>query len=252
MQSETAERPGSRPAGKQGSRQSAVWTALAGALPSVVSAGQRPTVLDCGGGSGTFAVPLAARGADVTVVDVSADALATLQRRAEEASVGGAVYGIQGDVEALGDTIGDRQFDLVLAHEILEAVDDLPATFASIAEAVRAGGTLSVIVANPVAAVLGRALAGDPGAALAEFRGLTTSFGAVGSDTVRELCRAAGIQIQSRSGVGVFAEWVPGSALDAPGARETLDELEAEAAARAPFVDIASRIHLLARRPGGG
>ena len=47
----------------------------------------RAALLDCGGGSGTFAVPLAAAGADVTVVDISADALATLQRRADEAGV---------------------------------------------------------------------------------------------------------------------------------------------------------------------
>jgi hypothetical protein len=49
----------------------------------------------------------------------------------------------------------------------------------------------------------------------------------------------------------VFSEFVPGSALDAPGAREVLDQLEAEAAARTPFVDVASRVHLLARRPPG-
>jgi hypothetical protein len=70
-------------------------------------------------------------------------------------------------------------------------------------------------------------------------------------DGVQELCRGAGLLIESRHGVGVFSELVPGAAADAPGAREQLDQLEAEASARAPFVDIASRVHLLARRPPG-
>ena len=47
-------------------------------------------VLDCGGGTGRFAVPLAAAGATVTVLDVSVDALATLRRRAERGRGGAA------------------------------------------------------------------------------------------------------------------------------------------------------------------
>lgn len=236
-------------ADRRAGRQGVIWQTLAAALPSVTDGARPVRVLDCGGGSGTFAVPLAREGADVTVVDVSVDALATLERRADEASVGGAVHAVQGDVEALADVVAGATFDLVLAHGILEAVDDVAAAFAGIAAAVRPGGLVSVVVGNPVAAVLGRALAGDAAAALAELRGLTTDFTVVGGDSVRALCRSAGLLIESRHGVGVFSEWFPGSALDAPGARETLAELEAAAAATAPFVDIASRVHLLARRP---
>ena len=56
-----------------------------------------------------FAVPLARLGHDVTVVDPSADALATLRRRADTAGVGERVRGVQGD--------GD------LLHEVLPAGD---------------------------------------------------------------------------------------------------------------------------------
>src|SRR4051812_38719266 len=137
---------------------------LDGALEQVTVPGQVAELLDCGGGSGTYAVPLAADGARVTVVDISADALATLSRRAGEAGVADRVVPVAGDVEALetvGAAVPAASFDLVLAHGILDAVDDADRAFTAIAGAVRPGGLLSVLVSNPVAAVLARALAGD-------------------------------------------------------------------------------------------
>jgi len=50
-------------------RTGIVGSLLADALTSLAPAtGELPSVLDCGGGSGTFAVPLAAAGARVTGV----------------------------------------------------------------------------------------------------------------------------------------------------------------------------------------
>lgn len=221
---------------------------LADALSSVTVPGRTPLVLDCGGGSGAYAVPLAVAGADVSVVDLSADALATLQRRADEAGVSTAVHALTGDVEALRDLVEPASFDLVLAHGILDAVDRPEDTFAAMVEAVRPGGLLSVLVANPVAAVVGRALAGEPEQALAELRALGTRA-RLGSETVQRLGERAGLVVEARHGVGVFSDLTPGSALDVPGARAALAQLDAEAAARAPFVDLAGRIHLLLRRP---
>jgi SAM-dependent methyltransferase len=208
-----------------------------------------PDVLDCGGGSGSFSVPLAQAGADVTVVDVSADALATLVRRADEAGVAGRVHPVQADVESLGDAVSARSFDLVLAHGILEAVDAVAPAFAAIAATVRPGGLLSVLIGNPVAAVLARALSGDLAAALAELRAVDGGFGAPGLAAVQALMRDAGLLVEQVHGVGVFTELVPGAVLDAPGAAEALAELEAESSVRAPFSEIAGRVHVLARRP---
>jgi S-adenosylmethionine-dependent methyltransferase len=230
-------------------RQRLVWQLLTDAMSSVGRDGAAPTVLDCGGGSGSFAVPLAQAGALVTVVDVSVDALATLHRRADEAGVADRVRPVQADVEALGEAMPAARFDLVLAHGILEAVDHVAPAFEAIAATVRPGGLLSVLVGNPVAGVLARALAGDLAAALAELRGLDTAF-APGPESVLALCRAAGFHVEQVHGVGVFSELVPGSALDAPGAGEALADLEAESAVRPPFSEIASRVHTLARRPG--
>jgi 2-polyprenyl-3-methyl-5-hydroxy-6-metoxy-1,4-benzoquinol methylase len=218
---------------------------LADALRDVQGA-TAPTVLDCGGGSGTFAVPLAAEGARVTVVDISADALATLSRRAAEAGVADRVVPIAADVEALGEAVPTASFDLVLAHGILDAVDDADAAFAAVAGAVRPGGLVSVLIGNPVAGVLARALTGDVQGALREFAHLDR---ATGPDSVRAMCARHGLAVEQVHGVGVFTELVPGAALDAPGARGALADLEAACATLSPFADIAARVHVLARRP---
>ena len=223
---------------------------LADALDDVRMPGRVPAVLDCGGGSGTYAVPLAVAGADVTVVDISADALAMLHRRAEEAEVGGLVHPIQGDADALTDLLGGSEFDLVLAHGILEAVDRPEIAFRGVAAAVRPGGLLSVLVVNPAATILGRALAGEPAAALEELRKLVAVTDAIDPAAVERLCARAGLAVVNRHGIGVFSDLVPGAALDAPGARDALAQLDIEAAGQSPFAEIAGRVHLLARRPG--
>lgn len=222
---------------------------LAGAFRGVETA----TVLDCGGGSGRYAVPLAAAGATVTVVDISIDALATLRRRADEADVAERILAVQGDVEAPSDALSDLAsrggFDLVLAHGILEAVDSPAATFAAIAAAVRPGGLLSVLVGNPVAVVLGRALAGDLTGAERELALLDSEGDQPSPDAVQRLCAEQRFAVEQVHGIGVFRDLVPGSALDAPGARDALDRVEEACAQRTPFAEIASRVHVLARRP---
>ncbi|HEY7009645.1 MAG TPA: methyltransferase domain-containing protein [Jatrophihabitantaceae bacterium] len=227
-----------------------------GILAEAVRGIAAPTVLDCGGGTGRYAVPLAASGAAVTVVDISADALATLRRRAEDAHVAERIVAVQGDVEAPSDALGALVsrggfggFDLVLAHGILEVVDSAGLTFAGIAATVRRGGLLSVLVGNPAAVVLGRALAGDLAGAERELALLDADGDQPGPDLVQRLCAEHGLVVQQVHGIGVFRDLVPGSALDAPGAREALDRVEDACAQRSPFAEIAARVHVLARRP---
>lgn len=244
-----------RAVGPPNSRVALVCRLLLDALPSVMAPDGVATVLDCGGGSGAYAVPLATAGAQVTVVDISADALATLHRRAAEAGVSGSVQAVAGDVEALGEILGGHRFDLVLAHGVLHAVDHVAPAFAGIAEAVRPGGLVSVLVANPYAAVLARVLGGEPTLALAELRELDTAADPAAPAAIEQLCERAGLTVEARHGIGAFSDLVPrfaaGAALDAPAARDALAQLDFEAAARPPFADLAGRIHLLARRPTG-
>ena len=115
-------------------------------------------VIDAGGGTGGFAVPLAGQGHAVTVVDPSPDSLAAAQRRAAEAGV--PLRAVQGDVADLAAVAGEKNADLVLCHSVLEYVDSPAAAMDAIASVLRPGGAVSVLVASAVAAVIHRALAG--------------------------------------------------------------------------------------------
>lgn len=232
------------------------------ALETEVAAARRrlggdPRVLDVGGGSGGWAVPLARSGCTVTVVDPSPNALATLRRRAAEAGVQQRITPVQGDADMLAEVVGAGSADLVLGHGVLEVVEDAAVAVAALATAVAPGGAVSVLVANRYAAVLGRALAGR----LADARRLLddTHGRLDGADPVLRrfdtaaltaLLEDTGLAVELVQGDAVFADLVPGGMLEAHhGVVELLAELELAAADRPPLRDVATRLHALARRP---
>lgn len=212
------------------------------------------TVLDVGGGTGGFAVPLARAGHRVTVVDASPDALAALTRRAAEAGVGDRVHAVQGDGDALAGLVESASVDLVLCHAVLEVVDDPAPVVAALAAALRPGGAASVLVAGRAAAVLGRAmnghltaaatLAGDPAGSAGPRDTLRRRYDAAGAEA---LLRAVGLTVEEIHGVRVLADLLPAAVAD--GQPAALLELERTLAARPPYRDLAAQLHLFARRP---
>ncbi|HLM07789.1 MAG TPA: methyltransferase domain-containing protein [Blastococcus sp.] len=232
-------------------RTAAVWAAL----DPLVGAGTALRVLDVGGGSGMFAVPLARLGHEVTVVDPSADALATLRRRADTAGVGERVRGIQGDGDLLHEvlpTTGDG-YDLALCHFVLEVVDDPAVTLGEIARALRPGGQVSIASANRAGAVLGRAVSGHPVEALALLQDRDPAPGRARParrrftpDDLLALIEGAGLQPGAWRGVSVVADLLEATT----GAEsQAVHALELALAETSPFRDVATGLHVLAARP---
>jgi S-adenosylmethionine-dependent methyltransferase len=243
--------------------------------------GQAPTVLDVGGGSGVWAVPLAAAGCRVTVIEPSPNALAALNRRAAEAGVVDVITAVQGDTDALDRLVAPGSADLVLGHGLLEVVDDVPAAVTALTTACAPGGAVSVLVANRYAAVLYRALAGrledalrllddatgpwtakaepshsirtaraEPSRSIPSGSGesVLRRFDVAGLEAV---LKDAGLAIEVLQGHGVVSDMVPGAVLDGnPRAADALAQLELAAATRPPLRDVAARLHALARRTG--
>ena len=226
-----------------------------------VPAGRRLEVVDAGGGSGGFAVPLAEAGHRVVVVDPSPDSLAALSRRADEAGVGDRVRAVQGDLADLPGALGDLAgaVDLVLCHSVLEVVDDPAAALAALAGVLRPGGRLSLLAPNRAAAVLARALAGRPDEAAHVLSDPAGRWGP-GDGTARrwdatalgELVTASGLVVEQVHGVRVVADLVPSAVLELePGAGAALLALERALSDRSPFRDLATLLHVLAVRPVG-
>jgi SAM-dependent methyltransferase len=235
-------------------RTAVVWDALRQVLDGVTDA----TVVDIGGGTGGLAVRVAELGHRVTVVDPSPDALAILDRRADEGGVAERVRGMQGDVATLLDWVPRGEADLVLCHGVLEVVDDPAAAVTTIAQTLRPGGTLSLLVAQRHAAVVTRAMAGH----FVQARELLDvgQVGQVGhagtgmhrftAEEVTALLTAAGLAGVTLHAVRVFADLVPGFLVELePGASDALVELELAVAARPEYLTLAAQVHALATWP---
>lgn len=238
-------------------RTAVVWEVLQGALDRRVkdSGGQALAVLDTGGGTGNFAVPVAELGHRVTVVDPSPDALFGLERRAAEAGVADRVRGVQGDAHGLFDVVERGGYDAVLCHGVLEYMEDPAEGLRNVVDALRpAGGTLSLLAAGLGGAVLGRALAGH----FTEARyALTAEDGRWGesdpvprrftAEQLTALIEATGLEVGAVHGVRVFADLVPGALVDTePDAAAALAQLEAAASELPAFQAVASQLHVLA------
>src|SRR5438270_8633307 len=115
-------------------RTAVVWEVLRDALAALAPDGAPLRVLDAGGGTGGFAVPLAELGHHVTVVDPSPDSLAALDRRAAESGTSGQVRAVQGDVAGLADLVPAGSADLVLCHSVVQLVDDAVSALAPVAD----------------------------------------------------------------------------------------------------------------------
>ena len=256
-----------------------VWDVLRAVVSARVTETGRSAldIVDVGGGTGGLAVPFAALGHNVTVVDPSPDALAAAQRRAAEA--GARLTSVQGEAASL-DSVAAAA-DLIICHNVLEYVDSPADAMSAITRVLRPSATVSVLASNAIAAVLHRALAGrfaearallprgDWGGEMPFPRGVRGDGspregeqGGSGGDRPPEtvprrftlpeliaLIEAAGLRVGEVHGLRIFGGLIPGAL---PGgdaaAADALRALEEAAASTPPLRDIASQLHVLGRR----
>lgn len=241
-------------------RRRSVRTALVAEALRVALAGAGSTgaldIVDIGGGTGGFAVPLAADGHRITVIDPSPDALASLERRAREEGVQDRVRGVQGDTTELAAVAGEGSADAVLCHGVLEVVDDPAQAVRAMTALLRPGGIFSLLVAQRNAVVLARALAGhlteaheallDPDGRWGRSDPMPRRFDETG---VSDLLDKAGLAVHTVHGVRTFSDLVPAAFVDSePGAAEALGELERAASQHPAFRAIATQLHVIATR----
>jgi SAM-dependent methyltransferase len=242
-------------------RTAVVWDTLDVLVAERAAASGRPVldVVDVGGGTGGFAVPIAGLGHRVRVLDPSPDALAALQRRAAEAGVADRVRAEQGDAGEIVQAVGAASADLVLFHGVLEYVDDPAAAVDDAFAALREGGLLSLLVAQRLGTVLARALSGRFGEAR---RILDDADGRCGDDdplprrfdepSLLALLTGRPARVRQVHGVRLFTDLLPGALVDGdPEAAEALLDLERAASDHhdhPQLASLAAQLHLVAER----
>jgi len=137
-------------------------------------------------------------------------ALAILARRAGERGVSDRVTGVQGDVATLDVSTAD----VVLAHGLLEVVDDPAGALARIAETLPPGGLLSLLVAQRHAAVLARAMAGHFPQARALLDSPESEPHRYTAEEITAMLAAAGFAPPTLHAIQVFGDLVPSTLLE--------------------------------------
>lgn len=207
-------------------------------------------ILDVGGGTGAFAIPLAADGHTVTLVDPSAEWL-------ERARVSATAAGLELAVQQLGlDDLADAglgRFEAILCHTVLMYVDAPVEGLRTLRGLAAPGGLLSLLEKNRDGLALRPALRGD----YPEARRLLSardSSGGLGvtnrAYSVSEwlaMLGDAGWEPADWAGVRLFSDHVPDDLPLDPYA--SLLNLERDAGVLDPYRQLARLVHLIARAP---
>jgi S-adenosylmethionine-dependent methyltransferase len=105
-------------------------------------------ILDAGGGTGRESIPLAEDGHRIDLVDYSAAMLIVARQNMVAAHVESQVTLHQADVTHVAELFDANVFDVVLCHNVLQYVNDIPALLQNLAKLLKPGGVLSLISKN--------------------------------------------------------------------------------------------------------
>ncbi|WP_425953627.1 class I SAM-dependent methyltransferase [Xylanimonas sp. McL0601] len=212
--------------------------------------GARIRVLDVGGGDGMDALPLAAAGHDVTIVDPSESWLSEAHRRAEAA--GTEITTIRGGL----DDLPAGEWDLVLCHFVLRYRPADAGDVDALARRVRPGGRLSLMDVNPAGRILRELLNAGPTAALAELHAeratvetFKTDARKVEVQAIQAEAEVAGLSVAGLYGIRIANDLlVDNTAKHDPAFFEELLALEVQLCDREPFNRIGFAWQLLLER----
>lgn len=225
-------------------------TRLALVLERLVAAIEGPTtarILDAGGGSGAFAIPLAERGHDVTLLEPSGGMLEVARRAI--AARGVTVRVVEGDI-ARGGELALGPYDVICCHAVLLYLDDPQGALASLRGMARRGTILSILEKNADGLALRPGMAGDYAEAIrllddpisAGNLGIPNRARSMSEWTA--MLEGTGWQLDDRTGVRLFSDSAPDDL--APERFDALLELERRAGRREPYRSVARLHHLLA------
>ena len=216
-------------------------------------------ILDAGGGIGSESFPFAHEGHFVSLVDYSAGMVAVARRDALAQNIAARVSVHQADALDVNKLFAPNSFDVVLCHNVLQYVADVPALLSTLAKLLKPNGLLSLISTNQHCAVLHSAIFRDN---LDEaYRRLddraftTTIFGNVvteyTSDDIQPMLSQADMRFEKYYGIhNILQYWGDNERRTQPQNWAKLEKLEYAMTDRYPHNLLARYWQIVARRTG--
>jgi S-adenosylmethionine-dependent methyltransferase len=217
-------------------------------------------VLDLAGGDGADALRLAARGHHVTIVDHAPAMLAAAAERAVAGGLTELIACVEADVTDLPRELANGEFDVVLCHNLLQYMDDVPGTLGAALGPLKPGGLISVMAINRHATPLSIAVREmDPAAALAALdtdQARTKTFDSTltlhTAEEIIPTLRKLGCRDIGHYGIRNFCDYVTDDARKHdPAFYADLERLELATTARPPYMHTARLFQLTAWKQTG-
>ena len=130
--------------------------------------GRKCRILDAGGGTAFYSIPLAVKGHEVVILDLSKKMLKIAECKAKKLGVADRVKVLLGDMESIEQP--DESVDVVLCHLALCHVDNPSKALSELSRVLRRDGILSLIVENKTFFSISEAFKGNILEALERFR----------------------------------------------------------------------------------
>lgn len=213
-------------------------------------------VLDAGAGTGGYALALAQQGHRVHLLDVAEEMLNLARWRLSEVnpSLLQRVEFSCFAVEEVAERLPSAHFDVVLAHTLLEYVDQPWSVLRGLVQVLAPGGLLSVLAVNPRAEAFRLAWAKrdlvQARLALRETVSKPNLFGlprhALPLERLRRALSHAQVHTAAEYGIRVFADFFSAEDLEDVKFFARLQELEAEASQVEPYKHVARYLHIVA------
>jgi S-adenosylmethionine-dependent methyltransferase len=220
--------------------------------------GRESRVLDAGGGTGSYAVPLSERGCYVCLLDFSTEMLALARDRilSHDAGLLKLVYFRQGNVEEIAELFPAEYFDLILCHTLLEYLADPLGVARKLVGALRPGGLISFLLTNNEAEAIRWVLARqdlqqarqalERSASSADLFGLSRHT--LSLELVAETLSPLGMMQVADYGVRVVADYLPSEKVANPPLYRQLLDLEKAMGRLHPYKLVARYRQLLMRK----
>ena len=217
-------------------------------------------VLDAGGGTGGYALPLAQAGHHVSLLDFSSSMLAIAKAKIKviDSTLIERCAFYCDSIERVCELFPQDRFDMVLCHTLLEYVAEPWQALRDLLSLVRPGGMISLLLVNACAEPLRWAVAKlDPdqarkalsaGAASADLFGVPRRM--FKSEAVRQALAREGAHVLAEYGVRIFADYYPAAKLGNPDVWAQLYELELSASDKDPYRALGRYLHLVGTKQG--